>query len=239
MKLLLLGLPLFFFILSAISWGVRKFKEFPFFEIHEVVVEGDAQIDFAELIGTNIFDLNSEEITAKCEDEKMKLVKVRRLFPSRVIVEVEERKPFAILDFQGVYEIDSEGFTLGKTDSKRKGFPVIRILGFSKNPVEQNAAGLWELKSKKVMDVIHLFMENFGPVKEIRLYDDDLVIETDFERSRPQVQGTPQNSSNDKEIHLGPDQWMKRIEKLTHISWRQLDERDIDLRFRNQIIVKR
>ncbi len=234
MRLVLLGLPLFFLSLTAISWGMRKFKELPFFKIGEVVVEGNIEVDFSELIGKNIFDVDSRELRAKYENEKVKLVKVRRLFPGQVMVEVEKRKPFAILELGETYEIDSEGFILGKTGTEgpagripgaeRKDLPVIRIFSVSKDPTERNTTEVWEMKSKEIMDIIHLFMGSLGGVKEIRLCDDDLVIETDF---------------GGKEIHLGQDQWMGRIKKLTHIDWRRSVGRVIDLRFKNQIIVRR
>lgn len=215
MKPILLGLPLFFLALSAISWGVRKFKEFPFFKIQQVVVEGDVEIDISELIGQNIFDLNREDLKAKYEDEKAKLVKLRKLFPSKVLMELEERKPFAILQLRKTYEIDSDGVILRETYSKWKDMPVIRVSS------ARNLTELWELKSNHIMNIIHLFMKNFGGVKEISLYDDDLVIRSE------------------KEIHLGQERWFERIEKLAYVNLEELSEYEVDLRFKNQIIVRR
>ncbi len=230
MKRFLFGLPLFLLSLIAVSWGVKKFKEFSLFEIREVVVKGNTEIDFAGLIGKNIFDIDTRDLKAEYENEKTKLVNVRKLFPGRVMLEVKGRTPFAIVELRESHEIDSEGFIMGKPRSKnlpgaapgvqRKNLPVIKVFSVSKDSAKRSSAEIWKLKSKKIMDVIHLFIKDFGSVKEVRVYDDDLVIKSD------------------KEIHLGRDRWIERIEKLTHISWTELDGYEIDLRFRNQIIVK-
>jgi hypothetical protein len=233
MRLLLLALPIFLLILSAISWGVRRFKEFALFEVQEVVVEGDVEIDFTELLGSSIFDLNREEIDAKCESQKVKLVNVKRLFPDRVMVEVKEREPFATLVLRRIYEIDAEGFILKGVDSKMKGAPLVRLFGLSEDATEEKAAQIWKLKSKRVMEIIHLFLERFGSVNEVRVYDEDLVIEAGLEQS------LSSGFSRSKVIHLGQDQWTERLEKLIYINWKDLNEKEIDLRFKNQIIVKR
>jgi|GEM_PF-2271526 len=233
MRLFLLALPIFFLILSTISWGVRRFKELSFFKIHEVVVEGETEIDFTELVGSSIFDLDKEEIDKKCESAKVKLVNVKRLFPDRVMVEVKEREAFAVLHLRHIYEIDSDGFILTRVDSEKKTSPLVRIFGVSKDATEENAVQIWKLKSKRVMEIIRLFTQRFGSVKEMRVYDDDLVIEAGLGQS------ISSGFSKSKVIHLGQDRWMERLEKLTYIDWKELSGKEIDLRFKNQVIVKR
>lgn len=224
-RLLLLGLPLFFATLSAISWGVKKVKTSPLFKIHEVLVEGDLEMDCAELIGMNILDVNSQGLKKRYESERVRLVGVRKKFPGRLVVEVEERKPHATLELKDTYEIDREGYVLREIKGKRprggdgedeRPQPVVRVL------TTKDRAEVWEMYTEQVMDVLRRFEKDFGPVDEMRLYDDDLVVKT-----------------NRKEIHLGSDQWVQRLDKLTNLDWRQLDARGIDLRFRSQIVVKR
>jgi cell division septal protein FtsQ len=225
MRLLLLGLPLFFATLSAISWGVKKVKTSPLFKVHEVLVEGDLEMNCAELIGMNILDINSQGLKERYESERVRLVGLRKKFPGRLVVEVEERRPYAILELKDTYEIDREGYVLRQIKGKRpRGGvgddqipqPVVRVL------TTKDRTEVWELYTKQLMEVLRRFEKDFGQVDETRLYDDDLVVKT-----------------NRKEIHLGSDQWVQRLDKLTNLDWRQLDARDIDLRFRSQIVVKR
>lgn len=230
MRLILIGLPLFFITLSAISWGVKKFKELPFFKIHEVIVEGDTEIDLSGLIGKSIFELNPRKVKIDYENNRIRIVKVKRRLLGKVMVEVEQRKPYAILELQKTYEVDPEGFILRETSPKnpaeRKNLPIIRIMDGG------NPAQVWQFKSKKIMNLIRLLEDNFDNLKEVSLYEDDLVIKSCLgECSR-------WSSSNGQKIHLGSDDWIRRIEKLNHINWKNLGRCEIDLRFKDQIIVR-
>ena len=225
MRLLLLGLPLFFAMLSAISWGVKKVKDSPLFKIHEVLVDGDLEVDCGDLIGMNILDINSEVLRERYEDERVRLVGVRRKFPGRVVVEVEERRPCAILELEMSYEVDRDGYILRETgrsssqstvDADQKPLSVVRIL------TTRDRRGVWELYAEKIMDFLLGFTENFGDVDRLTLYDDDLVVKT-----------------RRKEIHLGHGRWTERLDKLTSVDLSQLDASRIDLRFESQVVVRK
>ena len=225
MRLLLLGLPLFFAMLSAISWGVKKVKDSPLFKIHEVLVDGDLEVDCGDLIGMNILDINSEVLRERYEDERVRLVGVRRKFPGRVVVEVEERRPCAILELEMSYEVDRDGYILRETgrsssqstvDADQKPLSVVRIL------TTRDRRGVWELYAEKIMDFLLGFTENFGDVDRLTLYDDDLVVKT-----------------GRKEIHLGHGRWTERLDKLTSVDLSQLDASRIDLRFESQVVVRK
>ncbi len=219
MKLLVLGFPLFLLIFSAISWSAGKLKNLPFFRVDHVVVEGSVPTDFTEMIGTSIFDFTFAGLKAKYENEETKIVRMKRLYPSSIVVETSRRTPFAVLELRKRYVVDSEGFILGEarslSDSEIRSLPVIEV--FSKrDPME-----IWRLKSRRVLEIVTLFAEQLGGLHEVELYDDDLVVRTT------------------KEIHLGQDRWLERLERLSSIKWRKLGEQEIDLRFKNQIIVRK
>lgn len=219
MKLLALGFPIFLLIFGAISWSAGKLRNLPFFRVDHVVVEGSVPLDFTEMIGASIFDFSFDDLKARYEDGQTKILKMKRLYPSSIVVETSGRTPFAVLELHKRYVVDSEGYILGEasslTDEETHPLPVIEV--FSKrDPME-----MWRLKAKRVLEIVTLFAEQLGGLHEVELYDDDLVVRTT------------------KEIHLGQDRWLERIERLSSIKWRKLGEQEIDLRFKNQIIVRK
>jgi hypothetical protein len=219
MKLLVLGFPLFLLVFSAISWSVDKLKSLPIFRVDQVVVEGSVPLDVGDMVGASIFDFTLDDLKTRYEDGQTKLVRMRRLYPSSIVVETSRRTAFAVLELQKRYVVDEEGYVIGEarslTDAEIDPLPIIEV--FSKrDPME-----MWRLKARRVLRVVTLFAEELGGLHEVELYDDDLVVRTT------------------KEIHLGQDHWLERIERLKAIKWRKLGEQEIDLRFRNQIVVRK
>jgi hypothetical protein len=219
MKLLVFGFPLFLCIFSAISWGVAKVKDLPFFRVDYVEVNGNAELDVTEMIGASIFDFSFDDLKVKYEDARTKLVGVRRMYPNTVVVKTERRSPFALLELQKRYIVDSEGYILGEASSlagvETQPLPIIRVFS------QRDPADAWRLKAKRVLKIVTLFAEELGGLHEVELYDDNLVVQTT------------------KEIHLGHHRWLQKAERLSSIKWRKLGEYEIDLRFKNQIVVRK
>jgi hypothetical protein len=219
MKLLVLGFPLFLLLFSAISWSAGKVRNLPLFRVDHVVVEGAVPLEFNDLIGASIFDFSFDDLKTRYEDEQTKIVRMKRLYPSSIVVETARRTPFAVLELQKRYVVDVDGYVLGDasslSDDEIDPLPVVQV--FSKrDPME-----IWRLKARRVLDVVTLFAEELGGLHEVELYDDNLVVKTT------------------KEIHLGQDRWLERVERLSAIRWRKLGEQEIDLRFKNQIVVRK
>lgn len=113
----------------------------PLFEVKEVVVTGNRQLPAAKVIelsgivpGTNIFKQNLKEARGRiCALPLVKEVIICRDFPSRIVINVRERQPLALLPTPGGFvQVDSEGVCLqeGKINDS---YPV--ITGFPVSPL--------------------------------------------------------------------------------------------------------
>lgn len=111
-KLLLLFL--FFFI----GYHVYVYLlEDPFLRVRECEVEGNRKIQretilsLAELEGMpNLFTLRLKEVAKRLESHPwVEQVKVRKVFPNKLLIQIEERKPIAILQLEELYYIDNKG----------------------------------------------------------------------------------------------------------------------------------
>ncbi|KPJ50170.1 hypothetical protein AMJ40_03635 [candidate division TA06 bacterium DG_26] len=211
MRLILLGSLLFLLILAGISWGVKKFKALSLFRIDEVELKGDVEIDVSPLVGRNIFELSVDEIRGRYETEQVKLVRAKRRFPRKVVIEVERRKPFLLLEHKKTYEVDVEGYILGPT--KRRDLPMVKLMGEEK-PLE-----VWKARCRQVIDVVHLLRDD-SSLREMRLCENDLIVMAD------------------QKIRLGADDWTVKLRKLNHVNLEKLGTCEIDLRFRDQIVIK-
>lgn len=113
----------------------------PLFEVREIVVTGNRQLPAAKIVelsgivpGTNIFKQNLKEAQGRiCTLPLVKEVVICRDFPSRIVINVRERQPLALLPTPGGFvQVDREGVCLqegGVNDS----FPV--ITGFPVSPL--------------------------------------------------------------------------------------------------------
>jgi cell division protein FtsQ len=111
-KLLLLFL--FFFIGHHVYVYLL---EDPFLRVRECEVEGNRKIQretilsLAELEGMpNLFTLRLKEVAKRLESHPwVEQVKLRKVFPNKILIQIEERKPIAILQLEELYYIDNKG----------------------------------------------------------------------------------------------------------------------------------
>ena len=122
-----------FFILLVVI-GAYVILRSPFFEISQVVIQGnsflteEAIIAEADLdLGVNIFRVDLAEIAAEIEKvPTIKEAQVVRELPSTVRILVTERSPLGIISTDnGFVMVDQEGVCLQRTDSGTPGIPVI------------------------------------------------------------------------------------------------------------------
>jgi cell division septal protein FtsQ len=110
----LLLLSFFFFI------GYRVYVhllEDPWFRVNEVEVEGNRKIPRETILSLvqiegmpNLFTLRLKEVTQRLEGHPwIEQVKVRKVFPNKIRVQIEERKPIAILQLGELFYIDAKG----------------------------------------------------------------------------------------------------------------------------------
>ena len=91
------------FLLAGMMFFGKRFIDTDYFKIQEVLIEGQSKLlkqDIATQLehmkGKNIVYLNTNEIENRINtDVRVKKVSVRKLFPSKIEVILEEREPYA------------------------------------------------------------------------------------------------------------------------------------------------
>lgn len=95
----------------------------PLFDLRLVEIQGNHQISRTEILHlsginfrNNIFSLPLRDIAFRIKSHpRVKTVKVWRRLPSMLVIKVEERRPVALLLKEDVfYQIDAEGYAVGK-----------------------------------------------------------------------------------------------------------------------------
>lgn len=118
-----------------------------FFQVKEVEVKGcrkipeKAVLTLAGLEGMpNLFTVPLKEISKRVEAHPwVEQVNVRKVFPDKILIQVEERRPIAILQLEEPYYIDSKGVIFSQVgDRDEYNFPFLTGLtrqAFDKDPV--------------------------------------------------------------------------------------------------------
>ncbi|MBM4350214.1 MAG: FtsQ-type POTRA domain-containing protein [Deltaproteobacteria bacterium] len=117
-----------------------------FFQVKEVEIKGCKKIpektilSLAKIEGKpNLFTLPLKEISVRVEAHPwVEHVRVRKIFPDRVLIHIEERKPMAILQLEEPFYIDSKGVIFSRVgDRDEYDFPFLTGLTrqmFDKDP---------------------------------------------------------------------------------------------------------
>ena len=90
------------FLLAGIMFFGKRFIETDYFKVQEVLVEGQSNLlkqdivaQLEQMKGKNIVYLNTSEIENRIKtDIRVKKVSVKKLFPSKIRVLLEEREPY-------------------------------------------------------------------------------------------------------------------------------------------------
>ena len=87
-----------------------------------------------KLYEQNLFTLNTNELKLNILDNFLgaKNVEISKKFPNKIIVNVIERKPIALLDSstdENMYLIDEDGYVLGQAGESLSGFTIINFEG--------------------------------------------------------------------------------------------------------------
>ncbi len=157
----LLLLFLFFFI------GYRVYVhllEDPWFRANEVEVEGIRKISRETIMSLielermpNLFTLSLGEVTKRLECHPwIEQVKVRKVFPNKISIQIEERKPIAILQLEELYYIDTKGVIFSAVgDGDKFNYPYLTGLtrqSLEKDPLETKRIIMKALEFLKIVN---------------------------------------------------------------------------------------
>ncbi len=124
-----------------------RLLEDSFFRVKEVEIKGCRKIpektilSLARIEGMpNLFTIPLKEIAGRVEAHPwVDYVRVRKIFPNRVLIHIEERRPMAILQLEDPFYIDSKGVIFSRVgDRDEYNFPFLTGLNrqaFDKDPV--------------------------------------------------------------------------------------------------------
>jgi len=136
------------FFLFVGHWVYVHLLSDSYFRVREVEVEGGRKIPKETLLSLaamegmpNLFSVKLREVVKRLESHPwIEQVRVRKVFPHKIVIQVEERKPMAIIQLEELYYIDTRGeiFTpVGDRDEYN--YPYVTGLTrrvFEKDPVE-------------------------------------------------------------------------------------------------------
>ena len=222
-------------VLGAGGLGALWALTSPRFTVTEVAVTGASRLRPEDVVaasgigpGTNLFRLDRAAVVARLEALPLiRRADMVRRFPNQVTLAVEERRPFTLAHAGRLHWIDEQGVNLGpESRAVAPRAPVITGLGptdlAADGPSPRVAAGISLLRL--------LLRSETALIQQI----------SEIDVSRPD--GPVLYTVDGIEVRLGADDWEARLGRLQGVlaQVRSGGEavRAIDLRFRDQVVLK-
>jgi cell division septal protein FtsQ len=211
----------------------------PFFRVREVEVEGNRKIPKETLLSLitiegmpNLFTVRLREIAERVESHPwIDQVKVRKIFPNKILIQVEERKPIAILQLEELYYIDQQGVIFSRAgDRDEYNYPF--LTGLTRDVLEKDPAEATRLITKALELLRAADKEKASPLEEIS----EVHMEKAFGvQCFTQAEGL--------EVRMGWDHFGEKLKRLSLI-WSDLQKRgwsvtSIDCSDLERMVVKR
>jgi cell division protein FtsQ len=146
----------------------------PFFRVRVVEVEGNQKITKETLLSLtmlegapNLFSVNLEEMVERIESHPwIESVTVRKVFPNKILVQIEERKPMAIIQLEELYYIDGKGEIFSPVGDKDEyNYPY--LTGLTRATLEKDPAEATRLISKALELLRIVDREKIPPLEDI------------------------------------------------------------------------
>jgi cell division septal protein FtsQ len=162
------------FFLLIVHWVYIHLLGDPYFRVREVEVEGgrkvpqDTLLSLTALEGMpNLFSVNLKEVVRRLESHPwIEQVRVRKVFPNKILIQIEERKPMAIIQLEELYYIDIKGEIFSPVMNKDEyNYPYLTGLtrqGLEKDPLEAKGLIMKALELLRMID-----QEKVPPLEEI------------------------------------------------------------------------
>lgn len=206
----------------------------PYFTVREISVQGaERYLNEASVVawldiapGVSVWEVSPAGARARLESHPfVARAAVRREFPDRLLIEVHERRPEAIVVLDRLYYLDRAGTVFGPLDDHQgRDYPLI-------TGVEENApAGRRAVVLRRLSRLARLCARRscLGGVSEINLH--------------PKLDVVLNPSSPRIPVALGWGSWREKITRAEHALEQWSDDNgrlaEIDVRFRNQVVMK-
>lgn len=210
------------------------FLDHPYFSVQEIQVRGGEKIGGSEIVamaglshGMSIWKIDSEGIEGKVGKHPwVKHVLVRREFPHRVVIEVEERSPKAVVIMGKLYYVDAEGFVFKEVgEGERADFPL--LTGLRQTELVARAYSTRQ-RIQEALRLSDLMGRSSLPPSEIHFNSDGGIVLYPMSYSIA--------------LHFGWGDWEDKVKRLRRILevWNGRENRlaALDLRFRDQVVAR-
>jgi cell division protein FtsQ len=220
-------------VLAAAS--LRDFVlENQYFSVREIQVRGADKVSGNEIVtiaglrqGMSIWRVELDHIEKKIARHPwVRRVLVRREFPSRIIIDVEERTPKAIVALRKLYYVDSDGAVFKEVaPGENVKFPLVTGLRAEDVMAADPAV---RRRIRDAMRLAELMAQRSHSLSEIH-FDafDRLVVYT---------------TSYPVALHMGWGDWDEKLDRMERLLtlWKGHEERlaSLDMSFRNQVVAR-
>lgn len=234
--LYLLGIIVLCF--AGYQWYVYLLEDSSF-QVNAVEVRGCRKIpemtilSLAKIEGMpNLFRLSLKEISNRVEAHPwVERVSLRKIFPDKVLIHVEEREPMAILQLEEPFYIDSKGVIFSRVEDG-DGYDYPFLTGLNRKMFEKEPAVVEHLIAKALECLTVVERNGASPLQGIS----EIRMEKVFGiRCFTQAEGV--------EVRMGWDQFEEKLRRVSLI-WADLQKRGISARSidcsdSKRIVVKR
>jgi cell division protein FtsQ len=232
------GIVLLAAAVAGSGFGVRWLLTSPRFTVAHVDVDGASRVDADRIRGAaaippdaNLWRLDPAAIAARVAGlPEVRRAELIRRFPNRVVIVVEERRPFTLVHAGRLHWLDEEGRLLDEAaQAVSPSVPVVSGLS------EAELTSMGSDPSPRLRDAIALIRTLLRNGSTLAAE----ISEIDVSRSDGPVLYT----ADAVEVRLGTEEWEERLARLERIL-RQVGReaepvRAIDLRFRDQVVLTR
>jgi cell division septal protein FtsQ len=221
--------------LMAAGASARQFVlESPYFSVREIQVRGGEKFGGDEIVtmaglkhGMNMWRIEPATIEKKVAKHPwVRRVIVRREFPRRVVIEIEERTPKAIVAMGKLYYVDSDGVVfkeVGAGESVQ--FPLLTGLRV------EELGNRDPLVRRKIQDAVRL--------SDLMAKDSHTISEVHFEAADRVVLYT---TAYPLALHMGWGDWEDKVQRVDRVLklWKGHEERlmTLDASFGDQIVAR-
>jgi len=223
-------------VVLALGLGVRWLLENPRFAVGRIEVRGAARVSRAQILeaaaiapGTSIFRVDTDAVVRRLlAIPGLRRAEVVREIPNRVVIAVEERRPFTLVHAGRLHWLDEEGRLLGPTaEAVAPSVPIVSGLSEEELASMRMAPGP---KARVAIDLIRALLRSGSALTAE-------ISEIDVSRREGPVLYT----LDGVEVRLGAEDWEERLGRLEGVlAHVPLDDvRAVDLRFRDQVVLKR
>ena len=220
----------------AVAVSAQWLLTTPRFAVVSVDVRGTSRVSAARILaaaavqpGTSLFGLDPRAVASRVEAiREIRRADVVREFPNRVVISVEERRPFTLVHAGRLHWVDEEGRLLGASpEAVVPQVPVVSGLS------DDELASMRSAPSPKALAAIAL-------IRALLRTGSTLAAEiSEIDMSRKD--GPLLYTIDGVEVRLGTEDWEERLARLEGVLAQVTgrDVRAVDLRFRGQVILRR